>query len=46
MKFQFSNGKCIDFWLICDGSVDDCGDKSDESKTNGAFCGMLKYFLQ
>ena len=30
--------------LICD-SDDDCGDKSDESKTDGAFWGMLLNFF-
>ena len=39
-KFQCKNGKCISKGYICD-SDDDCGDRSDESKTDGAFCGML-----
>ena len=38
--FQCKNGKCISKSYICD-SNDDCGDRSDESKTDGAFCGML-----
>ena len=38
--FQCNNGRCIYKDFICD-SYDDCGDKSDESKTDGAFCGML-----
>ena len=43
-RFQCNNGKCIWKHLICD-SNDDCGDKSDESKTDGAFCGMLLNFF-
>ena len=39
-KFQCKNGKCISKGYICD-SDDDCGDWSDESKTDGAFCGMF-----
>ena len=38
--FQCKNGKCISKSHICD-SNDDCGDTSDESKTDGAFCGMF-----
>ena len=38
--FQCKNGKCISKGYICD-SNDDCGDRSDESKTDGAFCGMF-----
>ena len=38
--FQCNNGKCISRFYICN-SHDDCGDNSDESKTTGAFCGML-----
>ena len=38
--FQCNNGKCILKSYICN-SRDDCGDNSDESKTTGAFCGML-----
>ena len=38
--FQCNNGKCIYKDYICN-SRDDCGDNSDESKTTGAFCGML-----
>ena len=37
---QCNNGKCILKIRICN-SRDDCGDNSDESKTDGAFCGML-----
>lgn len=37
--FQCNNGRCIDKYQICN-SRDDCGDNSDESKTDGAFCGM------
>ena len=44
-RFQCNNGRCISKYGICD-SHDDCGDKSDESKTDGAFCGMLLgYFV-
>ena len=39
-KFQCKNGKCILKEYICDFN-DDCGDRSDESKTDGAFCGMF-----
>ena len=42
-KFQCKNGKCISKYLICN-SKDNCGDRSDESKTDGAFCGMLLFF--
>ena len=38
--FQCNNGKCIATFSICD-SRDNCGDNSDESRTTGAFCGML-----
>ena len=38
-KFQCNNGKCILKHQMCN-SDDDCGDRSDESKTDGAFCGM------
>ena len=36
--FQCNNGKCIYKHRICDFR-NDCGDNSDESKTDGAFCG-------
>ena len=43
--FQCNNGKCISKNRICN-SRDNCGDNSDESKTDGAFCGMLlDYFV-
>ena len=38
--FQCNNGKCILKTRMCN-SRDDCGDSSDESRTDGAFCGML-----
>ena len=38
--FQCNNGRCVIKYAICN-SYDNCGDKSDESKTDGAFCGML-----
>ena len=37
---QCNNGKCI-LKIRISNSRDDCGDDSDESKTDGAFCGML-----
>ena len=37
--FQCNNGKCIYKTNICDFH-NDCGDNSDESRTDGAFCGM------
>ena len=37
-QFQCSNGKCINKYKICN-SRNDCGDKSDESLKDGAFCG-------
>ena len=37
--FQCDNGRCIGKNWICNG-VDNCGDKSDELKTRGTFCGM------
>ena len=43
-KFQCNNGRCIPNHQICD-SYDDCGDRSDESKTDGAFCGILIDFF-
>ena len=37
-KFQCKNGKCIYKYQICD-SRNNCGDNSDESMKDGAFCG-------
>ena len=42
--FQCNNGKCLYKRDTCDGS-DDCGDNSDESKTDGPFCGMCTWFF-
>ena len=39
-RFQCNNGKCISKIYLCDFH-DDCGDNSDESKTDEPFCGML-----
>ena len=37
-RFQCNNGKCIAKSFICN-SYNDCGDNSDESMKDGAFCG-------
>ena len=37
-RFQCNNGKCIGKYSICD-SRNHCGDNSDESMKDGAFCG-------
>ena len=39
-RFQCNNGKCIPKTEICD-SANNCGDNSDESMKDGAFCGKL-----
>ena len=43
-KFQCNNGKCIGKFRICNLN-NDCGDNSDESKTDPAFCGRCASFL-
>ena len=43
-KFQCNNGKCIDKFGICNFN-NDCGDNSDELKTDPAFCGRCASFL-
>ena len=43
-RFQCNNGKCIAEYQICD-FYNDCGDNSDESKTDPAFCGRCALFL-
>ena len=42
--FQCNNGKCIHKFSICNG-IDNCDDNSDESKIDGAFCGMCAWFF-
>ena len=37
-KFQCNNGKCIYKDNVCD-FINNCEDNSDESRTDGAFCG-------
>ena len=44
-EFQCNNGKCINKYYICD-LKDHCGDKSDESKSDGAFCGRWTSKIQ
>ena len=41
-KFQCNNGKCISREKICN-LRNDCGDNSDESKIDGAFCGRCAW---
>ena len=41
-RFQCNNGKCIYKENICDFR-NDCGDNSDESRTDGAFCGRCAW---
>ena len=42
--FQCNNGRCTHKFTICNG-IDNCGDNSDESKIDGAFCGMCAWFF-
>ena len=44
-EFQCNNGKCIMGWHVCN-LKNDCGDYSDESRTDGALCGMLNYLFK
>ena len=37
-NFQCNNGKCIYKDNVCD-FINNCEDNSDESRTDGAFCG-------
>ena len=37
-RFQCNNGRCINKYKVCD-FINGCGDNSDESRTDGAFCG-------
>ena len=43
-QFQCTNGQCILKHFVCD-SYYTCGDKSDESKTGGAVCGIFLDFF-
>ena len=43
-RFHCKNGKCIEKFQICN-FFNDCGDNSDESKTDTAFCGRCASFL-
>lgn len=42
--FQCSNGKFIWKYRVCDFD-NDCGDNSEESRKDGAFCGIQTCFL-
>ena len=44
-QFQCNNGRCIPGGIICSGH-NVCGDNSDNSRKDGALCGMLNYVLQ
>ena len=44
-EFQCNNGKCIKKYYICDFH-DHCGDNSDESNSDGAFCGRWTFKIQ
>ena len=42
--FQCKNGKCIPKSYTCD-FMDDCGDNSDESSTDGPLCSKLEIII-
>ena len=44
-QFQCNNGKCISGRFICSG-YNFCRDNSENSRKDGALCGMLNYVLQ